>query len=439
MTVLRTAVSQETDVRGSEHPRSDLNIADEQRRLGVPVGPIGNTASIISIDGNQLTIVGLSGMTSNSEGHDIRFSNCAVAGNNGLFSVVEFISPSSVVIVNGAGAAPDGNNGNIIWEERYPYSLEADLNYERSDRKGIKGVDYYQTVAPYQRPDAVGTNVPTNLTNISGKTADALAYLGNRELFGQTVLAGQSKIIVSDPGQLKHVDPINTLGIPCFDQAPYTGDFNSCFVKVLDGYETGVEMLVLSGTHGGERIFGVSNNGLSVSPDTIEIVFYSCPLWADITVDSTPYTWESGQPNIINLVYGYNERSDQYDTDIFRLPVILPSGAANSGGGITPFEHETLRQLIHFVDEGPGDGFASGAFKVTLPSPSVFPTSIIWYLDVAMTQKLVEKTVVWNNAVPTIITWRVYNTDGITVAHTVIDNITYTNRVFESTRVRTIS
>lgn len=439
MTVLRTAVSQETDVRGSEHQTSSLNIADEQRRLGVPVGPSGNTASIISISGNQLTIVGLSGLSSTSEGHDLSLSSANSPSNNGTFSIIEYLSSSSAIIVNGAGVAPDANNGNIIWEERYPYSLEADLNYERSDRKGIKGVDYYQTVVPYQRPDAIGTNVPTNLTNISGKTTDAKAYLASRELFGEAVLAGQSKIVVSDPGQLKHTDPVNTLGIPCFDVAPYVGDFYSCFVKVLDGYDTGVEMEVITGPHAGERIFGVTNNGSSISPDSVEIVFYSCPFWQDIAIGSSPYTWEVGLPNAINIVYGYNERVDDFDSDIFRLPVIIPSGSSNGGGGITPFEHETLRQLIHFIDEGPGDGFASGAYKVTLPSSSPFPTSIIWYLDIGETQKLVTKTVVWSGAVPITITWQVYNTDGVTVAHTVSDTITYTNHIFESTRVRTIS
>src|SRR5271163_4225158 len=164
MTVLRTAVSQETDVRGSEHQNSSQTIANEPRRLGVPVGPSGNTASIISIDGNQLTVVGLSGLNSNSVGHELYLSNCNSINNNGNFSIAELLSSSSAIIVNGAGVAPDANNGDIIWQELYAYSLEADLNYTRTDRKEIKGVDYYQTVAPYQRPNAVGTDVPTNLT-----------------------------------------------------------------------------------------------------------------------------------------------------------------------------------------------------------------------------------------------------------------------------------
>jgi hypothetical protein len=108
-------------------------------------------------------------------------------------------------------------------------------------------------------------------------------------------------------------------------------------------------------------------------------------------------------------------------------------------GGITPTEHETLRQLIHFVDEGPGDGFASGAFKESLPNNSPFPTSITWYLDVAKTKKLVEKLITYTtNKFPSIIQWNMYDFDGITIIHTVTDAITYTT-AFESTRTRTIS
>lgn len=108
------------------------------------------------------------------------------------------------------------------------------------------------------------------------------------------------------------------------------------------------------------------------------------------------------------------------------------------GGGLTPTQHQTLRQLIHFIDEGPGDGFASGAFKEVLPTGSPFPTSITWYLDVAKTKKLVEKFVTYNGShFPTTIHWNMYDTDGVTIIHTVIDTITYST-AFESTRTRTI-
>lgn len=110
------------------------------------------------------------------------------------------------------------------------------------------------------------------------------------------------------------------------------------------------------------------------------------------------------------------------------------------GRGITPSEHETLRQLIHFIDNGPGDGFASGAVRTTAPSGNPFPTEICWFLDDTLTTKLVDKLTTYNtNQVPTTITWNMYDTDGITIVHTVVDTFTYVNNVFESSRSRSIS
>ena len=105
---------------------------------------------------------------------------------------------------------------------------------------------------------------------------------------------------------------------------------------------------------------------------------------------------------------------------------------------ISDFEHQTLRHLIHFIDEGPGDGFDSGAFKKTIPAGSMFPVSIIWYTDVTQTKKIIEQNIVWTGIVPITITWQVYKIDGITVAHTVSDSMNYANNIFESTRTRTI-
>lgn len=112
---------------------------------------------------------------------------------------------------------------------------------------------------------------------------------------------------------------------------------------------------------------------------------------------------------------------------------------SGGGGGITPAQHETLRQLIHFIDQGPGDGFATGAFKETLPTGNPFPTSVTWYLDVGKTKKLVEKFLIYNaNKFPITIHWNMYDFDGVTIIHTVIDTITY-NAAFESTRTRAIT
>lgn len=119
----------------------------------------------------------------------------------------------------------------------------------------------------------------------------------------------------------------------------------------------------------------------------------------------------------------------------------IPNGGDNINldGYLTNQKHKTLRDLIHFIDQGPGDGFDSGAFKETLPNNVPFPTSIIWYLDVAKTKKLVEKFITYtNNVFPSIIQWNMYDYDGVTLIHTVTDNISYTT-AFESTRTRTIT
>lgn len=110
----------------------------------------------------------------------------------------------------------------------------------------------------------------------------------------------------------------------------------------------------------------------------------------------------------------------------------------STGGGITAQDHQILRQLIHFIDEGPGDGFASGAFKEIIGQP--FPSSTTWYADISKNKKIVEKLINRNESEnPTLITWRMYDTDGATIVHTIIDNISYINNVFESTRIRTIT
>ena len=109
-----------------------------------------------------------------------------------------------------------------------------------------------------------------------------------------------------------------------------------------------------------------------------------------------------------------------------------------SGTGLSEAAHKTLRHLIHFIDDGPGGGFASGAFKETLPFGSVFPTSEIWWESSSKLEKIVELTTTWSGAKIIAEEWKVYDTDGTTVLATVTDAISHTG-VFETTRTRTIA
>lgn len=105
--------------------------------------------------------------------------------------------------------------------------------------------------------------------------------------------------------------------------------------------------------------------------------------------------------------------------------------------GITEAAHKELRDLIHFLDNGPGDGWASGAYLETLPSGSPFPTSETWWTSAAKTKRIVDLTINRNaNKTPASEVWRLYASDGATVLRTLTDTISYSG-LFETSRVRT--
>lgn len=98
--------------------------------------------------------------------------------------------------------------------------------------------------------------------------------------------------------------------------------------------------------------------------------------------------------------------------------------------------HRDLRHLIHFIEEGPADGFVSGSHKEIVGG--AFPTSIIWYDSAgAGKKKIVEKTVVYTGAFPTTEVWKMYDLDE-TLLVTITDTITYSG-AFEVSRDRVIS
>lgn len=102
-------------------------------------------------------------------------------------------------------------------------------------------------------------------------------------------------------------------------------------------------------------------------------------------------------------------------------------------------DHETLRQLIHFLESGPGPGFATNAYRKILPAASIFPSSVIWYLDAGLTIKLVEQLITWSGAVPTTIIWNMYKSDGVTVKETCTEVFTYGINIFDVFVTRTFS
>ena len=107
---------------------------------------------------------------------------------------------------------------------------------------------------------------------------------------------------------------------------------------------------------------------------------------------------------------------------------------AAATSGITAAQHRALLQLIHFIGEGPAEGFTTGATKTV--TGNVFPTQELW--SRSDTTKLVEKNITWTGINPTTIEWKMYAADGTTVLATVTDTIVYTG-IFETSRTRAIA
>ena len=105
-------------------------------------------------------------------------------------------------------------------------------------------------------------------------------------------------------------------------------------------------------------------------------------------------------------------------------------------GTVTESSHKTLRHLIHFIDNGPAEGFLSGAYREM--TGTVFPTAIIWYdKSGAGKKKIVEKLITWTGVNPTTIVWKVYDASETLLA-TVTDTIAFSG-VFETSRSRAIA
>jgi len=111
----------------------------------------------------------------------------------------------------------------------------------------------------------------------------------------------------------------------------------------------------------------------------------------------------------------------------------------SSSSGISFNDHQTLRQLIHFIDDGPAFGFTNGCYKETLPTADPFPTLEIWWESPAKLKKIVQLEVTRSmGTFPTEETWKMFGSDGISVIERVTDTITYSG-AFELFRSRSLA
>jgi len=155
---------------------------------------------------------------------------------------------------------------------------------------------------------------------------------------------------------------------------------------------------------------------------------------------TTSTTWQLNAdeegPQIKDLGSGVMGVRNGADTDAAPLSI---AEAADDAHAVNRTYHPKVRQLIHFIEHGPSEGFATGAYFEVLPTGDPFPTSEIWYESAAKAKKIVELATVWypNKTINTE-TWTVYDTDGITPLGSVTDTYAYSG-VFVSSITRAIT
>lgn len=315
------ALDQALDIAGSLTQSATMTRANEPNGLGAPLsGQTGLSATITAAGSGLATIGGLTGMTTASIGNFLTLSGADESSNNGTFFIVTYNSATSVDIVNATAVFPDGYSGSIVWTERLPYSLEDDLNYVRTDRAAIKGVNYYADIPVYQRPTAVGTNVPANLANIADKTLDAHAWVINRMFSDIPIVELDGYVTLSSAGAFKHADAVDRTGVPISDGAD-AGSLEALYVEIIDPL-TERALVAVGGSADGYRIFGYTRAGTTgVSPNSVEVEFRAAPFGSTLS-SSIAYTWDGYQPTSVDMYYGFRERADQLTETAFRTTLV---------------------------------------------------------------------------------------------------------------------
>ncbi len=326
MTFRENALDQALDIAGSLTKSASMTLADEPNSLGSPLsGQTGTDGYIGAVVAGVATLTGLTGMTVSSIGNFLTISGATQGGNNGTFLIITYNSATSVDISNATAVA---NDGYVTWTERNPYSLQDDLNFERTDRAAIKGVAYSAAIPTYERPTAVGTSVPANLANLADKTLDAHAWVINRAFAGVSVAASDGYATITSAGNLKHADATDRTGVPISDGAD-AGAYEALYVEIIDPL-TERSLVAVGGSTDGYRIFGYTRAGTTgVSPNSVEVEFRAVPFGSAIS-SSVAYTWDGYQPTTVDFYYGYRERADNLTETALRTT--LTNGIVGDAG-----------------------------------------------------------------------------------------------------------
>lgn len=319
MTTLDNLIDQALDIAGTLFQTDGLDTAEESLMLGRALTGQAGSAATITGTAPDMTIGSLTGMTSESINTFITIEGADSVGNNGTFLITEFTNANTIVILNASGIGGDANNGAIDWTQRAPFSAEDDHNYHRTDRAAIKGVAYDADVPTYYQCTDQTTPIPANLLNIAGNTLDAKSFVFTRKSENVEFQDGYTFIVLNAVDQFKHADFINVTGVPIYDGYDVGNDESTYTELIADGYQQG--LAVLGGPNIGNRIFGRTRAGSTASPDAVEVELRSVPIDEPLS-NSVAYTWEAGQPEIVDVYYPYRSCLGSASDTAFRTTLV---------------------------------------------------------------------------------------------------------------------
>lgn len=128
---------------------------------------------------------------------------------------------------------------------------------------------------------------------------------------------GATEFLMMGLGPFPHSSGPGVTGVPV--ESDPTG--NATYVEIFNT-STNLPLVVLGGPNAGQRVYGRTNaNNGAVSPTSVNIELVSkgnANGAGDPAVLPNPYTWEAGQPSVINLFYGFRQSLNDLDDAAFR-------------------------------------------------------------------------------------------------------------------------
>lgn len=232
MPVFKNLIDPFVDIGGVDTADQNKTLLDESLAQGDQVAS-GSPDAAFTFSSPTVTLTDSgAAFTASLIGNFITIAGATSGGNNGTFVVTGVPSGTTIEYENAAGVAEA--QGSATYDIREWYTHSDDTNFTRTDRRLIKGTtNYYDDIPTYQRPSAVGTTVPANLTNIAGNTMDAFAFICDQKFENQAVAEGSTLVTLTSVGNLQHADAVDRTGVPLQDGAD-AANLESCYTEIIN-------------------------------------------------------------------------------------------------------------------------------------------------------------------------------------------------------------